>query len=146
MGTVGALSLIKKKPKEPFFVINGDLLTNLDFDKMLDFHFQHNSKATMGIAEYNIDIPYGEVRLNNEKIASIEEKPTHKVFVNAGVYILNPKCIDLVPNKFYDITSLFKKIIISKHKTICFPVGEYWLDVGRFNDFKKANDEYKFML
>ena len=100
----------------------------------------------MCIAEYNIDIPYGEVRLNNENIASIEEKPTHKVFVNAGVYILNPKCIDLVPKKFYDITSLFKKIIAKKVKTISFPLGEYWLDIGRFNDFKKANDEYNLVF
>jgi NDP-sugar pyrophosphorylase family protein len=106
MGTAGALSLIKVKPKKPFFVINGDLITNLDFNKLIDFHYDHNSKATMCISEYNIESPYGEVKLNNENIVSIEEKPTHKFFVNAGVYVLDPSCIDLVPKKFFDMTSL----------------------------------------
>jgi len=142
MGTAGALSLFKKKPKEPFFVINGDLLTDLNFEKLLDYHVEHRSKATMCISEYNIESPYGEVKLDIENIVSIEEKPIHKFFINAGAYVLDPGCINLIPEKFYDMTSLFKKIIISKHKTICFPVGEYWLDVGRFNDYKKANLEY----
>jgi dTDP-glucose pyrophosphorylase len=144
MGTAGALSLFEKKPQEPFFVINGDLLTNLNFNKMLDFHILHNSKATMCITECNINSPFGEVRLNNEDIKSIEEKPIRKVFVNAGVYILDPSCINLIPKKFYDMTTLFKKIISKKLKTISFPLGEYWLDIGRLNDFKKANDEYNF--
>tara|TARA_Y100000294_G_C8565803_1_gene340765 strand:+ start:1102 stop:2127 length:1026 start_codon:yes stop_codon:yes gene_type:complete len=146
MGTAGALSLFQKKPNKPFFVINGDLLTNLNFDKMLDFHIYHNSNATMCVTEYNIESPYGEVKLDDENIISIEEKPAHKVFVNAGVYILNPKCIDLIPKKFYDMPTLFKKIIKKKIRTISFPLGEYWLDIGRFNDFKKANDEYKLMF
>ena len=142
MGTAGALSLIKKRPKEPFFVVNGDLLTNLDFEKMLDFHNEHKSTATMCISEYNIESPYGEVKLKNENIISIEEKPTHKIFVNAGIYILDPKCIDLIPKKFYDMPSLFERLISKKNKTISFPLGEYWLDIGRLNDFKKANFEY----
>ena len=142
MGTAGALSLFKKKIKEPFFVINGDLLTNLDFEKMLDFHYEHNSKATMCVKEYNIDLPYGEVKLNKENIISIDEKPKLKFFVNAGVYILDPECIKLVPKKFYDMTSLFKKILSNKKKTISFPLGEYWLDIGRHNDYNKANLEY----
>lgn len=142
MGTAGALSIIKQKPKEPFFVINGDLLTNLDFEKMLDFHIQNNADATMCIAEYNFQSSYGEVSIENEIIKSINEKPVHRFYVNAGIYILNPKCVKLIPKKFYDITSLFTKMIKNKFKTISFPLGEYWLDVGRINDFKKANDDY----
>ncbi|MDB3938922.1 nucleotidyltransferase family protein [Candidatus Pelagibacter sp.] len=142
MGTAGALSLFKKKPKEPFFVINGDLLTNLDFEKMFDYHNKYNSKATMCVKEYNIDSPYGEVNLKGENIESIEEKPKHKFFVNAGVYILDPKCINLIPKKYFDMPSLFKKIITKKYKTVSFPLGEYWLDIGRFNDYKKANLEF----
>ena len=146
MGTAGALSLFKLKPKKPFFVINGDLLTNLDFEKLIDFHHDHNSKATMCISEYNIKSPYGEVKLDVENIITIAEKPVHKFFVNAGVYVLDPSCIDLVPKKFYDMTSLFKKIIINKNKVVSFPIGEYWLDIGRFNDYKKANLEYNLKL
>lgn len=146
MGTAGAISLIKKRLSDPFFVINGDLLTNLNFDEMLDFHIKHNSKATMCIKESNINSPYGEVKLNRENILSIDEKPIRKVFVNAGVYILDPKCIDLIPKKFFDMTTLFKKIISKKLKTTSFPIGEYWLDIGRLNDFQKANNEFKLII
>ena len=142
MGTAGALSLLKKKPKKPFFVINGDILINLDFQKMLDFHYQHNSKATMGVREYIIESPYGEVKLSNENITSIKEKPKHKFYVNAGIYVLDPKCIDLIPKKSYDMPLVFKKIIAAKNKTISFPLEEYWLDIGRPNDFDKASIEY----
>ncbi len=142
MGTAGALSLFKKKPNEPFFVINGDLLTNLDFEKMLNFHNEHNAKATMCVREYNIDSPYGEVKLESENIKKIEEKPKHKFYVNAGIYILDPKCIDLIPKKFFDMPSLFKKMIKNKNKTISFPLGEYWLDIGKINEYKKANLEF----
>ncbi|MDA8933118.1 nucleotidyltransferase family protein [Candidatus Pelagibacter ubique] len=139
MGTAGALNLLRKKPQDPFFVINGDLLINLNFEKMLDFHFEHNSKATMCVNDYNIDLPYGEVKLDNENIISIKEKPKHKYFINAGLYILDPEHISLIPKKFFDMTSLFNKIIIKKHKVISFPLSEFWLDIGRINDYKKAN-------
>lgn len=142
MGTAGALSLLAGKLKEPFFVMNGDLLTNLDFEKMLDFHIKNESKATMCVREYNIEVPYGEVKLNKENIISIAEKPIHKFFVNAGIYVLDPECIDFIPKEFYDMPLLFKKIIQNNKKTISFPLGEYWLDVGRSKDYEKANSEY----
>ncbi len=142
MGTAGGLSLFKKKPNEPFFVINGDLLTNLDFSKILDFHNEQKSQATMCTKEFNIESPYGEVKLSEENIVILEEKPIHKIFVNAGVYILDPKCLDLVPNKYYDMPSLFNKIIKNNKRTISFPLGEYWLDIGRTGDYKKAKLEY----
>ncbi len=142
MGTAGSLSMFKKKPKEPFFVINGDLLTNLDFSKILDFHYEQKSQATMCTKEFNIKSPYGEVKLSEENIVTLEEKPIHKIYVNAGVYILDPKCLELVPKKYYDMPSLFKKIIKNNKRTISFPLGEYWLDIGRTDDYKKAKLEY----
>jgi len=142
MGTAGALSLVKQKLTEPFFVINGDLITNLDFGKMLDFHNRHNALATMGVKEYSINSPYGEVSLRDENICSIKEKPSYKFFVNAGIYILDPKCIKLVPKNFFDMTSLFKKIILTKKKTISFPLDEYWKDVGKLSDYQEANKEF----
>ncbi len=142
MGTAGALSFLKEKINSPFFVINGDLLTNLDFEKMLDFHNKHSSFATMGVKEYTINSPYGEVNIINEKILSIYEKPMHKFFANAGIYILSPKCIDLVPKNFFDMTTLFKKIISKKQKTTSFPLNEYWKDIGRLSDYEKANKEF----
>jgi dTDP-glucose pyrophosphorylase len=143
MGTAGALTLVKKKPNKPFFVMNGDLLTNINFEKMLDFHESSNSKATMCVREYDIEVPYGVVNLNNEKIISIEEKPIHRFFVNAGIYLLEPECISLIPsNEFYDMPSLFEELILDNKKTISFPLKEYWLDIGKIADYEKANIEY----
>ncbi len=147
MGTAGALTLLEKRLNNPFFVMNGDLLTNIDFEEMLDFHVEHNSKATMCVREYDIEVPYGVVNTINENIVSIDEKPIHNFFVNAGIYILDPECIDLIPrDEFYDMPSLFEKIITNNKKTISFPLQEYWLDIGRIADYEKANLEYKIVF
>jgi len=145
MGTAGALSLLKEKqPKEAFFVMNGDLLTNVNFEHLLTFHQNHNAKATMAVREYDFQIPYGVVNIENENIKSIEEKPTHKFFVNAGIYVLDSSCIELIPkDEFYDMPTLFEEMIKSHNKTASFPIREYWLDIGRIDEYEKANIEYK---
>ena len=143
MGTAGALTLLGRRLVNPFFVMNGDLLTNIDFEKMLDFHVENNSKATMCVREYDIEVPYGVVNVANESIISITEKPIHSFFVNAGIYLLEPECIDLIPrNEFYDMPALFEEMIKNNKKTISFPLQEYWLDIGRVADYEKANVEY----
>jgi len=143
MGTASALTLLKQKFDMPFFVMNGDLLTNIKFEKMLDFHVEHNSKATMCVREYDIEVPYGVVNVNNENIISIEEKPIHSFFVNAGIYLLEPDCIGLIPdNRFYDMPTLFGELVTTKQKIVSFPLEEYWLDIGRVADYEKANTEY----
>jgi len=144
MGTAGALSLLKEFPKEPFFVMNGDLLTNINFENMLQFHLEHNAIATMGVREYEYQVPFGVVNVEEEKIISIDEKPIHKFFVNAGIYILNPKAIDIIPkNQFFDMPTLFDKFIKDNEVTISFPIREYWLDIGRIEQFEQAQIEYK---
>ena len=143
MGTAGALTLLEERLDNPFFVMNGDLLTNIDFEKMLDFHVEYNSKATMCVREYDIEVPYGVVNVANENITSIEEKPIHRFFVNAGIYLLEPDCIDLIPdNEFYDMPTLFEELIATKEKVVSFPLQEYWLDIGRIADYERANIEY----
>lgn len=142
MGTAGALGLLNEKPFEPFFVMNGDLLTNLDFDKMLDFHIDTKSLATMCVREYITEVPYGVVKQDKGNIISVEEKPIRNFFMNAGIYILDPDCLNFIPNKFYDMPSLFQKMISKKKKVTSFPLQEYWLDIGRFADLEKANIEY----
>lgn len=145
MGTAGALSLLNEiqKPKEPFFVMNGDLLTNVNFEHLLDFHLKSMGKATMCVREYDIQVPYGVVNIEDGKILKIEEKPVHKFFVSAGIYMLNPECIDLIPHtKFYDMPTLFEKIIANGNIANSFPLREYWLDIGRLEEYKKANEEY----
>jgi UTP-glucose-1-phosphate uridylyltransferase len=125
MGTAGALSLLEEKLTEPFFVMNGDLLTNLNFEKMLAFHENRRADATMCVREYDIEVPYGVVNIDNENIISIEEKPVHSFCVSAGIYILDPDCINLIPrNEFYDMPSLFEKMILNNKKMISFPLQE----------------------
>ena len=143
MGTAGALTLLKKEFNKPFFVMNGDLLTNVDFEEMLNFHESNNSKATMCVREYDMEVPYGVVSINNEDITSIDEKPIHSFFVNAGLYLLDSECVNLIPrDEFYDMPTLFEELITAKEKIVSFPLREYWLDIGRMADYERANIEY----
>lgn len=143
MGTAGALSLIREKLSEPFFVMNGDLLTNINFEHMMDYHVSNSSYATMGVREYDFQVPYGVVNVDGINIKSIEEKPVHNFYVSGGVYVLDSKALELIPeNEFFDMPTLFEKVIEKKLKSISFPIREYWLDIGRMEEFEKANNEY----
>ncbi|MFH0709177.1 MAG: nucleotidyltransferase family protein [Pseudomonadota bacterium] len=144
MGTAGALSLLRSIPEEPFFVMNGDLLTNVNFENLLDYHCAQNAVATMGVREYDFQVPYGVVNIDGSRILSIEEKPVHKFFVSAGIYMLSPEVISIIPqNQFYDMPTLFEKIIATDGRASSFPIHEYWLDIGRMDDYERANSEYE---
>ena len=90
LGTAGALSLLPQNPSEPIFVMNGDLLTKVNFSQLLDFHFEQKANATMCVREYDFQVPYGVVKIDRHTITAIEEKPVQRLFVNAGIYILEP--------------------------------------------------------
>jgi dTDP-glucose pyrophosphorylase/predicted transcriptional regulator len=143
MGTAGALGLITEKLDKPFFVMNGDILTNVDFERILTFHEKSESKATMCVRQYTQVVPFGVLNLDGERILSIEEKPSYNHYVNAGIYVLNPECLDLVPKKqFFDMPSLFEKVIAENEKACSYPIREYWMDIGHKEDYQKANGEY----
>lgn len=143
MGTAGALSLLNSTPSEPFFVMNGDLLTNVNFEHLHDFHLMNNSLATMCVREYDFQVPYGVVNIKDGRIKSIEEKPLHKFFVSAGIYMLSSEVLNYIPeNEFFDMPTLFEKLISEDKNTISFPLREYWLDIGRIEEYKKANEDY----
>jgi choline kinase/predicted transcriptional regulator len=92
-GTAGALALLPQTPELPIFVMNGDLLTRLNFASLLDFHGQHEAAATMCVREYEMQVPYGVIRPQSHRIVDIHEKPTERYFVNAGVYVLSPEAL-----------------------------------------------------
>lgn len=143
MGTAGALSLMRDRLTEPFFVMNGDLLTNINFEHMHDYHLSHDAVATMAVREYDFQVPYGVVNVQDGRIVSIEEKPTHKFFVSAGIYMLSPQILTVIPDgEFFDMPTLFEKLIVDRHNAVSFPIREYWLDIGRMSDYERANDEY----
>lgn len=142
LGTAGALSLIGAIEK-PVVVMNGDVLTTINFASLLDFHDEQGSCATMCVREYDFQVPYGVVELENQRITSIVEKPTHTFFVNAGIYVLDPQVLSLIPqSSYFEMTELFAKVIARKGITAAFPIREYWIDIGKLEDFHRANGEY----
>lgn len=145
MGTAGALSLIQPAIKVPFFVINADILTNLDFTKLLSFHQQSKSSATMCVRNYQIQVPYGVVNSDKDSLLiSLEEKPSISFNVNAGIYLLDPMVMTYIPkNQFFDMPSLFDKLLKNKYKSTVYPIHDYWLDIGRREDLAQANIDMK---
>ena len=146
LGTAGSIGELRDKLTAPIIVSNGDLLTNVDYSGLLDFHVKSKSIATMCVREYDIQVPYGVVEISNHKLVKIIEKPIHKFFINAGIYVLNPEAVNMIPHKQqFDMPSLFEAIVSSKQDVATFPIYEYWLDIGRFDDFEKAQIEFNQM-
>lgn len=144
LGTAGPIGLLQKKVDQPFLVMNGDIVTKIDFDSLFKFHRQHGEMASMCVKEYDMQVPFGVVELDNNKVLSISEKPVHKFFVSAGINVFNPEVIDLVPpNNYFDMPSLFELLLGQEKKGVrAFPIVEYWLDIGRHTDFEKAQIEF----
>jgi dTDP-glucose pyrophosphorylase/predicted transcriptional regulator len=141
MGTAGALSLLASRPQYPMIVINGDILTSANFGQLLSFHYESMAIATMGLNRFEYQIPYGVVDIENQHISRFREKPTYDFFVNAGIYVVSPEALDLMPaGVYFDMPSLFEKI--DQKSRAAFPIHEYWLDIGRHDDLKKADSEY----
>ena len=144
LGTAGPLSLITELPKEPVVVMNGDLVTQINFRELLDHHLHQGSKATMCVREYDFQVPFGVVSIEDNQIKGIDEKPVHRFFVNAGIYVLDPKLIELAPkDKPFHMTDLFDSAIKGGHMTAVFPIHEYWLDIGRADDLDRAKMEFE---
>ena len=143
LGTAGALGLLSETPADPVIVMNGDLLTSLNFGELMDYHLASNAAATLCTREYDVQIPFGVIDLESGTVVGIREKPVQSFRVNAGVYVLNPDAIELVPRTgSTDMPDLLNKIIEAGKKLAVFPVREYWLDIGRPDDLAKANVDY----
>lgn len=147
LGTAGALSLLSGASDHPIVVMNGDLLTRASFTDLLRFHAEHGAAATMAVREYDFQVPYGVVRMNNSTIAAIEEKPVHKFFVNAGIYVLSPEVLAHIPlDTFFDMPTLFQRLIELGLTTVAFPLREYWLDIGHMHDYEQAQADAHTVL
>ena len=143
LGTAGALGLLPKNIEDPLIVMNGDLLTKVDFHQLLDFHYRRESVATMCVRKYTYQVPYGVVNFDGWNITELKEKPTYSAFVNAGIYVLNPEIIYQVKKDCYlDMTDIFSESIKQKRRAVIFPIREYWMDVGRLEDFNRVQEEF----
>lgn len=142
LGTLGAVSLVKKYEHEDILVLNADLLTNIDFE---DFYITHSkNKNAMSVATFNvkIDIPYAVLETEDNKIRSLVEKPTYVYYSNAGIYLFKKEFINLVPkNKFYDAIDLIDALIKKKKRVEQYPIRGYWLDIGKPDNYRKAQDD-----
>ena len=142
-GTAGALSLLREKPEHPIIVLNGDLLTQLDFGQLLAFHAEHQAAATVCLRQYEFQVPYGAVDVDGLNIAGIREKPVFRCFVAAGIYCFDPEVLELVPRDGkVDMPELISGMLEQGRAIRSFPIHEYWLDIGRMPDFQAAQSDY----
>lgn len=138
LGTAGALSLLEDHD-EPLLVINGDILTSLDFRALLIFHREHKADLTICVCPRDLKMSYGVVETDGVLVKGIVEKPVIKQFINAGIYLLNPQVRRLIPNgQPYDIPELIQRLIDENGTVVCFPIREYWRDIGMVDHYDQA--------
>jgi dTDP-glucose pyrophosphorylase len=142
LGTAGALSLLNPRPDLPFVVTNGDVLSDIKYGELLDFHARHDAVATMAVRLHEWQHPFGVVQTQGVNIVGFEEKPIARTHINAGIYALSPEALDVLSmNKYCDMPTLFEQFQAKGQCTVAYPMHEPWLDVGRPDDLKQANAE-----
>ncbi|MFM2056680.1 MAG: hypothetical protein RLY71_1065 [Pseudomonadota bacterium] len=144
LGTAGPLSLLPEPPSAPVVVTNADLLTKEDYGRMVDHHVAAQAHATMGVRPFEMQVPFGVVRERDGLIESIEEKPTQRYMVSAGIYVLSPQSLTHVPHgRPFDMPALFDALIAGGQRVRSHHVSSYWLDIGRMPDFERANLDFE---
>ena len=145
LGTAGAVGLLGRR-QEPLLVMNGDILTQVDFRALLDFHRQRAADLTVGVRQYDLQIPYGVIEADNGLVGRLTEKPTQSFLVNAGVYLLEPSaCAYIPPGERFDMTELIEQLLADGRTVASFPIVEYWLDIGQHDDFQRAQQDAREM-
>ncbi len=140
LGTAGALGLLTPPPKLPVVVTNGDVLTDIHYGEVLDFHERYQATATMAVRQHEWQHPFGVVRIQGVDIAGFEEKPVYRTHVNAGIYILDPSTLALLKKgELCDMPTLFERLQAKGKKIVAYPMHEPWLDVGRPDDLPRAD-------
>jgi dTDP-glucose pyrophosphorylase len=142
LGTAGALGLMET-PKEPLLVINGDILTQMDFRALLAYHREHTATLTVAVRKYDLSVPYGVITTDAEsRVIGLQEKPLLSFFVNAGIYLLEPKAYDFIPkNEHCDMNEVIQALLDNEEKVVSFPIHEYWIDIGQSSDYLKAQED-----
>lgn len=144
LGTAGSIKLAEEKLDKPFIVINGDILTGIDFDALLNHHIENKFDVTVGARNYEMKVPYGVMVIEDFLIKSLEEKPEYTFYINGGVYCLSEKIVKYIPkDEEYNMTDLIEDVINNNGRSGVYQITEYWSDIGRLEDFKKANEDIK---
>jgi dTDP-glucose pyrophosphorylase len=139
LGTAGALGLLNPRPSEPFVVTNGDVITDIHYGELLDFHIRHNAMGTMAVRVHEWQHPFGVVQTRGVDIVGFEEKPVTRSHINAGVYVLAPDALSVLnADAHCDMPTLFERLQAKANRTVAYPMHEPWLDVGRPDDLAAA--------
>jgi NDP-sugar pyrophosphorylase family protein len=139
LGTAGALGLLKSRPENPFLVTNGDVLTDINYGELLDFHTRNQAIGTMAVRTHEWQHPFGVVQTRGLDIVGFEEKPISRTHINAGVYVLAPEALNVMnAEEICDMPTLFERLQVDGKRTVAYPMHEPWLDVGRQSDYEKA--------
>ncbi len=143
LGTVGPLTLLKEELKEPFLMMNGDILTLLPFRKMYEFALRKETLLTIGIKEYLMPFAFGNVFYDGDYVTGIEEKPNIKHKILAGIYIFKPEIFSIIPEgTYFGMDDLLHKMLGDNMPITKYEIKEYWLDIGQVDDYEKAQEEY----
>ncbi|WP_312906086.1 nucleotidyltransferase family protein [Sphingobacterium multivorum] len=145
LGTIGSILLVEHFEHDDIIVMNSDLLTNIDYADFFKTYKESESDMAVAATSYQVDIPYGVLEVNESNVVkSLKEKPRYTYFSNAGIYILKKELLKMIPeDKFFDITDLINRVIEMNLKLITYPINGYWLDIGKHDDFKKAQEDIK---
>ena len=144
LGTAGALRRLESLGDEPLLVINGDVLTTVNYRAMLDYHLEHEAELTLGVRRYALEVPYGVIECDGAEVRELREKPEVGFFVNAGVYLAEPHlCAEIPENRHYDMTDLIARLIAEGRRVVSFPIHEYWLDIGRIDDYEQVQRDLR---
>jgi NDP-mannose synthase len=143
LGTAGPLTLLKKYLKEPFIVMNGDILTSLNFKKFYDFSLNKDSDMCLAIKKDVTPYEFGNILFEGDNVLEMQEKPDIIKYILAGIYVINPRVLDKIPNdEFYGMDLLINRLIADEMKVLKYEISEYWLDIGRYSDYEKAESDY----
>ena len=143
LGTAGALGLMDE-PSGTLLVINGDVITDVDFEAMLAYHQEHKAEITVGVRQFGVEVPYGVLECEGSRVRELKEKPHLDFLVNAGIYLLEPSVYACITKgERMDMTELIQRLLDSKRSVISFPIIEYWLDIGQPADYERAQSDAK---
>lgn len=145
LGTIGSVLLVEDFDHEDIIIMNSDLLTNIDFNDFFKTYQEAKADMIVATTSYHVDVPYAVLEVNeNNAVKSLKEKPRYTYYSNAGIYILKKDLLSMIPqDKFFDITDLMDRIIEMDLKLVTYPINGYWLDIGKHEDFKKAQEDIK---
>lgn len=146
LGTIGSLSLIEDIKRETVLVMNSDILTDIDFEDFYDHYLKSGSQMSVASIPYNVNIPYAVLKTNETKVSGFEEKPRYTYYSNGGIYLLNSNLIQHIPhNEHYNATDLMD-VVIKGNQLVHYPLISYWLDIGKHQDFIKAQEDVKHLF